>query len=169
MAAASLEQNVTSDLEIGQDIVQLARLIGVNSVRRNLRTEDDAVRRDYDRSQGVPDGPKREEDDMEIVVAHGDVHVWEKQKGATPAPAPTPEQRPAPLAVSSPISVGLSSLAKTAIGAAIGLGTLGTGVSAYSMLTNRGSTVIEQPADGNAYGVGLVPPGPPTKTREEAP
>jgi hypothetical protein len=145
----------------------LGKMSGMKSIRRNLRTEDEAYERSLDQNEDYINGPytrpKRNEDDMDIMVAHGDVHIYEpasrqreeKRESVTaktpalPVVQPPASPAPAPASPSSPSEASLiPDWVKTAGLLGAGLGT-GAGLAALFMPSapRPTSTTIVQPID----------------------
>lgn len=166
-AASSLEKIVNEGIDVGEDIANLGRMAATKSLHRNLKTEDAAVRRDYEQGMGIDSGngplvPAGDGEDMDIMVAHGDVHIYErpkepKQEAAAVAVASSP---PLPQVLPSPVSQSKLPAMLTAA-ALLGGGTLG-GAGLASLLLDRSPPNTPEFTDTDTRsGLGLVPPGPP--------
>ena len=176
-AASTVEDAVTRSIAIDQDIVQLAKLLATKCLQRNLATEDEAIKRDYEKGSGGPPFNQHGREDMEITVAGGDVHIYERppQQEVPPVEIPPDTDTVAgtsllPPAVPGPTSTTvireqLPTWIKTAAITAV----LGSGVGAATGIAawlNSGKTTpvtnITQ-GDDTIAGTGLLPPARPEK------
>ena len=154
-------------METSEGVRRLGRMLGVRSIARNLKTEDDAIARDMlNQETALGDcqpRPPASEQPMDLMAAR-DIHITLAPKEApkqevntakpaeptAPVPAPTPAAPPA-------TSSGLSTLAKAGIAAAI-LGSGGIGASIPFLLNLvkapvQNTTVL----DPSSFDLQLVP------------
>jgi hypothetical protein len=140
------EQALQTELRREAGVSRLGRMTAIESLRRNLANEDEAVRRNIERHEReLAEGeeqPSEGEAEMGLMVA-GDLHYHQ------PPPAPTP----APAAPK-----GMGTLAKAgllAAGLAAG-GGLGAGAAAL-LAPDATPTATVQP-DPESYELRLLPP-----------
>lgn len=158
---ADLEKIVNEGIDVNEDIAHIGRMLGMKSLQRNLKTEDESLRKDYEKGLGESLGVKGGDgEDMDIMVAHGDVHIYERPKEKS-APAPEP---PAPATATATVtqpSSGLSKWANAAIiASALGIPT--AGIIGY-LAGNREPVAQSFEDTDTRTDLDLLPPGPQKK------
>lgn len=132
---SELKRLTASEMQIEQGLTRLARMAATQSLKRNLTTEDDAVRRETESHQAEVWGDKAMEkpsdDEMDIMAARDVVVRYENPQSPQPPPKGTN-----PLAVAALTAAGL-----------IGAGSVGMLLANYF----RQPTTAVQP--GQVFGV----------------
>ena len=175
------ETSLREQLELDNNVRRLLKMAGVKSIGRNLKAEDNAVKRDIDAHHqelwgggaGSEDTDDASGDDMEMMAAR-DIIINQapqpEQKQPEPEPEPEPQPEPEP-AVPDPIT--LTKVVKVpgkipgwqAALAAASLAAGGAGVGFGLSQINKAPTLIEKTApivypDKSRFDIGLLPPDP---------
>ncbi len=151
------QEQVLKGIDAYEDVTLLGRMAATKSIRRNLEWEDDLARRSAEAGERELHGDnwqeaeaRKDSDDMDIMVAHGDVHI-NSPKPAPPAAAKPDQPQPQPPPTTTPPAAGMSKLALAGLLAgAVGLGSI-PGLAAAWLLRPR-------PQDQTDWGLDLLPP-----------
>lgn len=166
------ESRLGAQLEHDAGVVRMGRMIGLQSVRRSLKAEDQQAERDMEAGhkgiwgEGVADKQSGGSEEMDVLaggnvtINHNYPPVAEKQKPSEPTTAVPPAVLPV-------VAKGMSTAAKLGAAALIG-GPIGIAIASYPFVSNwlKPTPSVVQPTGSLLQDYDLLI-GPPKKPETE--